>query len=65
MKTGQVIGSTNKFGEEPDERPIDIKEVFVTLYRNMGIDIVNTPVPDMTGRPNFLFAGREPIAELI
>ena len=65
MKTGQVIGSTNKFGEEPDERPIDIKEVFVTLYKNMGIDIVNTPVPDVTGRPNFLFAGREPITELI
>ena len=65
MRTGQVIGSTNKFGEEPDERPIDYKEVMVTLYHNLGIDIVNTPVPDQTGRPNFLFAGREPIAELI
>jgi Protein of unknown function (DUF1501) len=65
MKMGQVIGSTNKFGEEPDDRPIDIKDVFVTLYNRLGIDIVNTPVPDMTGRPNFLFAGREPIAELI
>ena len=65
MKTGQVIGSTNKFGEEPDERPVDIKDVFVTLYQNLGIDIVNTPVPDMTGRPNFLFAGREAVAELV
>lgn len=64
MKTAQVIGSTNKFGEEPDERPIDMKEVMVTLYKNMGIDIVNTPVPDMTGRPNYLFAGTEAIPEL-
>lgn len=65
MRTGQVIGSTNRFGEEPDERPVDYKDVFVTLYHNLGIDIVNTPVPDMTGRPNYLFAGREPIAELV
>jgi uncharacterized protein (DUF1501 family) len=65
MRTGQVIGSTNRFGEEPDERPVDMKEVFVTLYHNLGIDILNTAVPDMTDRPNFLYAGREPIAELI
>jgi hypothetical protein len=65
MRTGQVIGSTNRFGEEPDERPVDYKDVFVTLYRNLGIDIVNTPVPDITGRPNFLYAGREAISELI
>ncbi|MFM7323227.1 MAG: DUF1501 domain-containing protein [Armatimonadota bacterium] len=65
MRTGQVIGSTNRFGEEPDDRPIDYKDVMVTLYHNLGIDIVNTPVPDMTGRPNFLFAGREPVAELV
>lgn len=65
MKTGQVIGSTNRFGEEPDERPIDYKDVFVTLYHNLGIDIVNTPVPDITGRPNYLYAGHEPIAELV
>ena len=65
MRTGQVIGSTNRFGEEPDERPVDYKDVFVTLYHNLGIDIVNTPVPDVAGRPNFLFPGREPIAELV
>lgn len=65
MKTGQVIGSTNRFGEEPDERPVDYKDVFVTLYQNMGIDILNTPVPDITGRPNYLFQGHEAIAELV
>jgi len=65
MRTGQMIGTTNRFGEEPDERPIDYKDVMVTLYHNLGIDIVNTPVPDMTGRPNYLFAGHEPITELV
>ena len=65
MRNGQVIGSTNRFGEEPDERPIDYKDVFVTMYHNMGIDIVNTPVPEMNGRPNYLYAGHEPIRELV
>ena len=45
--------------------PIDYKDVFVTMYHNMGIDIVNTPVPEMNGRPNYLYAGHEPIRELV
>ena len=65
MRTGQVIGSTNRFGEEADERPIHYKDVFATLYHNMGIDISTTPVPDASGRPNYLLGEREPIAELI
>ena len=65
MRHGQVIGSTSRFGEEPDERPIDYKDVFVTLYNQMGIDIINTAVPDMTGRPNYLYSGHEAIKELI
>ena len=65
MRTGQVIGSTNRFGEEADERPIDYKDVFATLYHNIGIDISTTPVPDASGRPNYLLPGHEPIPELI
>jgi hypothetical protein len=65
MNHGQVIGSTTRFGEEPDDRPIDYKDVFVTLYDRMGIDIVNTPVPDVSGRPNFLYSGYEVIKELV
>lgn len=64
MRHGQVIGSTTRFGEEPDERPVDYKDVFVTLYDRMGIDILNTPVPDVSGRPNFLYSGHEIINEL-
>ena len=65
MRTGQVIGSTNRFGEEADERPIHYKDVFATLYHNLGIDIGSTPVPDASGRPNYLLAEHEPISELI
>jgi hypothetical protein len=64
MRTGQVIGSTTRFAEEADERPVNFKEVFASLYRNMGIDIHSTPVPDVTGRPNYLLSGYDPLPEL-
>ncbi len=65
MRTGQVIGSTNRFGEEPDERPVDYKDVFATLYHNIGIDTNSTAVIDEQNRPHFLLDGHEPISELI
>jgi hypothetical protein len=65
MRTGQVIGSTNRFGEEPDERPVHYRDVFATLYHQLGIDLKNTPVTDSLGRPHYLLEGYEPIPELI
>ncbi len=65
MRTGQVIGSTTRLGEEPDDRPVNFKEVFSTLYHNVGIDIATTPVHDIGGQPHFLLAENEPIAELV
>jgi hypothetical protein len=65
MRTGQVIGSTNKFAEVPDERPVHYRDVFVTLYHNLGIDIRNTAVTDEIGRPHYLLAEHEPVSELI
>ena len=54
MKTGQVIGSTNRLGEFPKERPVHFQEVFATLYQNLGIDVSRTTIPDIGGRPQFL-----------
>lgn len=65
MRTGQVIGSTNRFGEEPDSRPVHFKDVFATLYRNMGINIKDTPVMDSLARPHYLLDDHDPIQELI
>jgi hypothetical protein len=65
MRGGQVIGSTNRFGEEPDERPIQYREVMATLYHNLGIDLKNTPVTDELDRPHYLLDGSEPIPELV
>lgn len=65
MQTGQVIGSTNRLGEVPEDRPVHYREVFATLYHNMGIDAKNLTLEDLRGRPQYIVDQREPIRELI
>jgi hypothetical protein len=64
MKTGQVIGATNRLGEYAKERPVHFQEVHATLYRNLGIDVMATTFADPTGRPQHP-VDRTPIRELI
>jgi hypothetical protein len=65
MKTGQMIGSTDRLGGEAVDRPVHFQEVFATLYHNMGIDLAATQIQDLSGRPHFLVDGYQPIRELI
>lgn len=62
---GQVIGSTDKFGEQADERPVHFRDVFATLYHNLGIDLESTPLYDAENRPQYLMAGHKPLEELV
>jgi hypothetical protein len=65
MKTGQVIGSTDRLGGEAVDRPVKFGEVFATLYRNLGIDTASATLPDLSGRPQYLVRNQaQPIAEL-
>ncbi|MSR57074.1 MAG: DUF1501 domain-containing protein [Planctomycetaceae bacterium] len=54
MKTGQVIGSTNRLGEHAVDRPVHFQEVFATLYKNLGINVDHLTLRDLQGRPQFL-----------
>lgn len=66
MKTGQVIGATDRLGGEAIARPVKFSEVFATLYHNLGIDTRNVTVPDLQGRPQYLVDNAiEPMRELI
>lgn len=65
MKTGQMIGATDRLGGEAIERPVDFQEVFATLYHNMGIDANKTTVADLSGRPRYLVDGFQPMKEVI
>ena len=57
MKTGQVIGSTDRLGGEAVDRPVQFGEVFATLYHNLGIDTSKATVRDLSGRPQYLVDG--------
>jgi hypothetical protein len=65
MQMGQVIGSTNRLGEVPHDRPVHYQNVFATLYHKLGIDPVNTTIVDPAGRPQYLVDIREPVRELL
>ena len=65
MRMGQVIGSTNRLGEEPQDRPVHYQNVFATLYNQLGIHPGTTTINDPAGRPYYLLDQREPLSELI
>jgi hypothetical protein len=66
MKTGQVIGATDRLGGEAVARPVRFAEVFATLYRNLGIDVKTAQFQDLHGRPQYLLDGNvDPLAELV
>ncbi len=66
MPMGQVIGTTNRFAEEPVTRPVHFQEVFATLYRNLGLDVSQVTVSDLNGRPHYLVDdGVRPLPELL
>ena len=65
MRMGQVIGSTNRLGELPQDRPIHYQDVFATLYHQLGIDVNTTTIADPNGRPQYLLDRREPVRELV
>lgn len=65
IKTGRVIGATDRLGGEAVERPVYFGEVFATLYHNLGIDVNKVTLPDLTGRPQFLVDGYQPMKELV
>ncbi len=67
MRTGKVIGSTNRLGEQAEDRPVHFQEVFATLYKAVGIDLDHLAIPDFQGRPRFLVEHNKyrPMPELV
>jgi len=64
MRTGQVIGSTDKQAGYAKDRPVSFQNVFATLYHNLGID-PSAAVTDRSGRPMYLLDEQQPIRELV
>jgi len=47
------------------ERAVNFGEVFATMYHNLGIDGAATTINDLSGRPQYLVDGYQPIKELV
>jgi uncharacterized protein (DUF1501 family) len=66
MKTGQVIGSTNRLGEHAKDRPVKFAEVLATVYENMGLMRNQERIFDLRGRPHGLVDDDiQPMRELV
>ena len=51
IRTGQVIGATDKRGEGPVERRVGPGDFLATIYRHLGIDYKTAAVTNFAGRP--------------
>lgn len=51
MRTGQVIGATDKRGEDVVERRVGPQDFLATIYQHLGIDYEKLTLPDFSGRP--------------
>lgn len=66
MRTGQVIGETNRLAEHAVKRPVTFGEVFATLYTCLGINLSQARFFDPSGRPQYLVdPEHEPMRELV
>lgn len=54
LRTGQVVGATDKHAAAVVERPVRFEEIHATLYDRLGIDVQRTTIDDLSGRPQYL-----------
>ncbi|MFL5245307.1 MAG: DUF1501 domain-containing protein [Gemmataceae bacterium] len=65
ITTGQVIGATDKRGEEVTERQVGPQDFLATIYRHLGIDYERVTLPDHSGRPIPIVNNGKAITELL
>lgn len=65
MRTGQVIGATDRMAAEAIERPVSYQDVFATLYQRLGIDPNTAQVTDPSGRPQYLVGEGQVLSEVL
>ncbi|MCI0361929.1 MAG: DUF1501 domain-containing protein [Planctomycetaceae bacterium] len=63
VKGGRIVGSTNRLGEVPQDRPVKPGDIHHTIFRVLGVD-GETTFPDHTGRPIAAIDHGEVISEL-
>lgn len=64
IQTRQVIGATDRRGEDVVSRRVGPQDFLATIYRHLGIDAEKVAIPDFSGRPIPIVNGGKPIVEL-
>ena len=64
LKVGQVIGTSNRYGEEPSRRPVPPADVLTMVYRHLGI-APQTHTANLAGRPFPVLPDGRVISELL
>jgi uncharacterized protein (DUF1501 family) len=64
IRTGTVIGASDKRGEDVVERACGPGDFLATIYRHLGIDSSKVTIDDLNGRPTPIVNDGKPIAEL-
>jgi uncharacterized protein (DUF1501 family) len=65
IATGQVIGGTDRRGEEVIDRRVSPQDFLATIYRHLGIDYERVTIPDHTGRPTPIVTNGHAVTELL
>lgn len=65
ITTGQVIGATDRRGEDVIERRVGPQDFLATIYHHLGIDYEKVALPDFTGRPVPIVRDGKAIPELV
>jgi hypothetical protein len=63
VKTGQVIGSSDKFGAVPEDRPVSVPDFVATVYHALGLDAGAEFVAQ--GRPMRMLPQGSVVSELV
>ena len=64
IRTGQVIGATDRVGEDPIQRRVSPGDFLATVYHHLGIDYNTLAFTRFAGRSIPLPLRGEPIVEL-
>ena len=65
IRTGRVVGATNRYGEDVTDRRVGPQDFLATVYRHVGIDYESVTLPDFGGRPVPIVQGGQAIPELV
>lgn len=65
IRTGQVIGGTDRRGEDVVDRRVGPQDFLATIYRHLGIDYETVTIPDRAGRPTPIVTDGHAITELL